>query len=85
MKINIEVDMTPEEFRKLMGWPDVSGVQEEMLARFREKMEAGAEGYDPMSLMQPFLAQSANSMEGFQKMMSGMMGGVFNTGGKDQS
>ncbi|MES9873478.1 MAG: DUF6489 family protein [Candidatus Sedimenticola sp. 6PFRAG7] len=77
MKINIELDLTPEEFRKMMGWPDLSGLHEEMLAKFREQMEAGAEGYDPMSLLKPYMAQSANSMDGFQKMMQGMMEGYF--------
>ncbi|MES9844152.1 MAG: DUF6489 family protein [Candidatus Sedimenticola sp. PURPLELP] len=77
MKINIELDLTPEEFRKMMGWPDLSGLHEEMLTKFREQMEAGAEGYDPMSLLKPYMAQSASSMDGFQKMMQGMMEGYF--------
>ncbi|MET0048526.1 MAG: DUF6489 family protein [Sedimenticola sp.] len=82
MKINIELDITPEEFRKVMGWPDVSGLHEEMLAKFKEQMEAGVEGYDPLSMLKPYFAQSANSMEGFQKMMQGMMEGYFSKGGK---
>jgi hypothetical protein len=75
MKINIDIDITPEEMRKLLGWPDIEGLQKEAIARFTEKMQAGTEGYDPMSLVEPFLAQSASSMEGFQKIMAGMMGG----------
>jgi len=71
--MKISIDMTPEEMRKLMGWPDVQGLQEEMIDKIREQMNAGAEGYDPLSLMQPFFAQSANSMESFQKMVAGIM------------
>ncbi len=71
--MKISIDMTPEEIRKLMGWPDVQGLQEEMINKIREQMNAGAEGYDPLSLMQPFFAQSASSMESFQKMVAGMM------------
>lgn len=71
--MKITVDMTPEEMRTLMGWPDVQGLQDEMINKIREQMNAGAEGYDPLSLMQPFFTQSANSMENFQKMMAGLM------------
>lgn len=72
--MKISIDITPEEMRTLMGWPDVQGLQEEMIDKIREQMNAGAEGYDPLSLMQPFFAQSANSMENFQKMFANMMG-----------
>ncbi len=73
MKIDIELDMTPQEFRELMGWPDVRAFQDELFDQVRRKMEAGAEGYDPQSLLQPFLAQSFGAMENFQKIMGAMM------------
>lgn len=71
--MKISIDMTPEEMRTLMGWPDVQGLQQEMIDKIREQMNAGAEGYDPLSLMQPFFAQSASSMESFQKMFGNLM------------
>lgn len=71
--MKISIDMTPQEMRTLMGWPDVQGLQQEMIDKIREQMNAGAEGYDPLSLMQPFFAQSASSMESFQKMVGNMM------------
>ena len=73
MKINIEIDLTPEEFRRLMGWPDVRGFQDELLEQFRKQMQAGAEGYDPLSLMKPYLSQAAGTMDTFQKLVSGIM------------
>lgn len=73
--MKISVDITPEEMRTLMGWPDVQCLHEEMINKIREQMNAGAEGYDPLSLMQPFFTQSANSMESLQKMFAGMMSG----------
>lgn len=71
--MKISIDITPEEMRTLMGWPDVQPLQEEMIDKIREQMDAGAEGYDPLSLMKPFLAQSSNSMESFQKLIAGVM------------
>ena len=38
MKINIEMDMTPEEVRKVMGLPDVQPMQQEMMAKMQDKM-----------------------------------------------
>lgn len=73
MKINIEIDLTAEEFRKLMGWPDVQGFQNEIFEQIRNKMVTGVEGYDPLSVMQPYLAKSAGAMDAFQKLMSGFM------------
>jgi hypothetical protein len=64
MKINVEFDLTPEEFRRALGLPDVEAFQQELLNRIQKQMESGVEGYDPMSLMKPFLQQ------GFQQDMS---------------
>ncbi|MFY0991435.1 DUF6489 family protein [Halomonas sp. C05BenzN] len=58
MKINVEFDLTPEEFRQALGLPDVEAFQKDLLNRIQKQMESGVEGYDPMSLMQPFLQQS---------------------------
>ncbi|MFW3616727.1 DUF6489 family protein [Billgrantia antri] len=57
MKINVEFDLTPEEFRRALGLPDVEAFQQELLGRIQKQMESGVEGYDPMSLMKPFLQQ----------------------------
>jgi len=73
MKVSIDLELTPEEFRRLMGLPDVSGLQQDMIEQIRQRAESGADGYDPATLMQPFLAGGAGSMEGFQKMMMSLM------------
>jgi len=73
--MKITVDISPEEMRKLLGWPNVEGLQEQAISHILEQMNAGAEGYDPMSLMKPFFAHSANSMEQFQKAMVDTLAG----------
>lgn len=73
MKVNIELDMTPEEFRKAMGLPDVQPFQEELMNKIREQMEAGVEGYDPLSLFSPFISQGFDSVSSYQKMMMDLM------------
>jgi len=73
MKISIDVDLTPDEFRKTLGLPDISELQKEVVEQFRKQMAAGAEGYDPMSLMKPYLSSGMNSMEAMQKSFFNMM------------
>lgn len=67
MQIKITVDATPEEIRRFFGLPDVGPLQEEMLERVRGKMKAGEAGFDPLALMQPYLAPNMSSLEAMQK------------------
>ncbi|MBB3143272.1 DUF6489 family protein [Halomonas organivorans] len=82
MKINVEFDLTPDEFRRALGLPDVEAFQQELLGRIQKQMESGVEGYDPMSLMQPFLqqpmmqqglSQGLASFGNYQQMMLDML------------
>lgn len=67
MKIQVEMDVTPEELRTFFGLPDVRPLQEEMLAQLRERMLAGTAGFDPANLMRPFLTPNLQAMEGLQR------------------
>lgn len=64
MKVSVDVDATPEELRRFFGLPDLSPLNEEVVATLRERMHEGAEGYDPFTLM----GAGAPAMETFQKM-----------------
>ncbi|MGM0535791.1 MAG: hypothetical protein ACQER5_06940 [Pseudomonadota bacterium] len=72
MKINVEFDLTPEEFRQALGLPDVEAFQKDLLNRIYKQMESGTEGYDPMSLMQPFLQQPGLSQNLSQGLSQGL-------------
>lgn len=51
MQIRIEIDVQPEELRRFLGLPDVSGLQEELVAFLREKL-ADADGhFDPAAFI----------------------------------
>ncbi len=76
MKINVTFDLTPEEFRRVMGLPDVQEFQKELFASMLEKMKSGEDGYDAMSLYQPMFNEGMNAMGQFQKMMLSMMSGA---------
>lgn len=67
MKFTVTIDATPEEMRTFFGWPEVAPLQQEMLDRIREQLKAGEAGFDPMTLMQPYLAPDMRNVEAFQK------------------
>ena len=67
MQIKITVDATPEEVRRFFGLPDVAPLQEEMIERIKEKMKAGDQGFDPLTLMQAFLVPNMSNLEAMQK------------------
>lgn len=71
MKINVDLDITPEELRKLFGLPDVEAFQRELMDDIRERMASGAEGYDPVKLFQPYLSGTLASWDLFQKVLAG--------------
>jgi len=75
MNIRIDIDVSPEEVRKLMGLPDVEAFNRELMDSLLERMKTGADGYDPMTLFQSYMNQTMAGMDVFRKMMGAAMGG----------
>ena len=67
MNIKLDIDATPEELRTVFGLPDVQPLQQEMLEKIRERMAAGMDGFDPFTLMKPFLPEHLQSLEAMQR------------------
>ncbi|NBC12993.1 MAG: hypothetical protein GVY09_06535 [Gammaproteobacteria bacterium] len=82
MKIHVDLDITPEEMRKLMGLPDVEAFQQQLLDDIRARMQAGAEGYDPLKLFQPYMASSLAGMDMMQKLFAAGLSGSTGGSGK---
>ncbi|MGR6874172.1 DUF6489 family protein [Pseudomonas sp. HK3] len=82
MKINVEFDLTPDEFRQAMGLPDVQGLHEEIISTIVEKMKNAEDGYDAFSLLKPYLNTSMQTMESAQK---GFFDTLFNMTSKHES
>jgi Family of unknown function (DUF6489) len=73
VKVNITMDMTPEEARAFMGLPDVAPMQKRMLEEMADRMKAAFDTGDPEAMMRawmPFsgtLGGSADAFQQFQK------------------
>ncbi len=51
MKLNITVDCTPEEARAFLGLPDVSSLNETLVASVKERVEQNMDGQVQDSFM----------------------------------
>jgi hypothetical protein len=60
MKVKIELDMTPDEARSLMGLPDVTRLNEKILAEMQKHVA------DPEALMKAWMPPG---MEQFQRFL----------------
>jgi hypothetical protein len=69
MKINIELDMAPEEARRLMGLPDVAPLQVELLDTMRKRMQAAMDSYEPQALLKAWMPLGGQGLEQFQKFL----------------
>jgi Family of unknown function (DUF6489) len=67
VKVNIEIDMTAEEARKVMGLPDVSKLQEKFVAELQKRMMAAFDTSDPEAMMRAWMPMGG--VEQFQKFL----------------
>jgi hypothetical protein len=69
MKVHVELDMTPEEARTLMGLPDVRPLQEEMMEEMQARMRRAMDAGDMESLMRAFSPVGGEAFGRFQKFL----------------
>jgi hypothetical protein len=70
MKVNITVDMTPEEARTFLGLPDVAPLQREMMEQMQARMKAAFDAGDPEGMMRAWMPQlygETAGIDAFQK------------------
>ncbi len=85
MKVTIDIDLTPDEARKLMGMPDIEPLQRSMMSKLEEKMqEALDEMSQPDYLFKRFFPVGIQGMEEFQRMSQEIMDKAMQ-GGKSKS
>jgi hypothetical protein len=69
MKMTVEVDCTPEEARRFMGLPDVSALNEALVAEMQTRMASNMAALSPDELMKNWMAFGAGAQEQFRKLM----------------
>ena len=74
MKINLEIDCTPEEARRAMGLPDLTPVHERFVSTVMDTMQGGVRPEQVEALYQRWLPMSEASMSLWRKMIEATQG-----------
>jgi Family of unknown function (DUF6489) len=69
MKIKVDMEMTPEEARALMGLPDLTPLHDEMLKEVRKRMKAAADTSDPEAMLRAWMPMGGQGFEQFQRFL----------------
>ncbi|WP_430431046.1 DUF6489 family protein [Oceanicaulis sp.] len=70
MKVNINIECTPEEARTFMGLPDVTGLNAQLVEEMSKRMTANMDAMEPDALMRSWMTMGGE----WQKQMMGLMG-----------
>lgn len=71
MRIKIDIEVSPEEIRTLIGLPNLGGLQEDMIHYMRDKMSSGMEESKEIAVMlKQFLPESVSTASNLQKIFS---------------
>ena len=87
MKVNVEIDCTPEEARRFLGLPDLRPMQDAVLARMQQQMLDAVAATSPDALLKAWMPLLPQSPEQMQQAMAAMFrmftpGSGGGTGGK---
>jgi hypothetical protein len=69
MKVTVEMDLTPDEARRMMGLPDLTAMQARLVEEFERRMMAAMEKSAPEEVMKQWFTLGSQGFEQFQRFM----------------
>ncbi|MBD3836848.1 DUF6489 family protein [Brevundimonas sp.] len=69
MKINVEIDCSPAEARAFLGLPDVTPLNDAMVAEMQARMKANVAAMQPEELMKAWTSFGLQAQDQFRRMM----------------
>lgn len=73
MKVNIEIDCTPEEARRFMGLPDVQPMQVAVMAKMEKQMLEGIDALAPEAVLKTWMGMVPVGAEQMREAFMGML------------
>ena len=70
MKVTVEIDCTPVEARAFMGLPDVTPLNEKIVAEMQARLTSNMSMLAPDELMKNWMAFGTNAQEQFRNLMA---------------
>lgn len=74
MKVNFDIECTPEEARTFLGLPDVVPMQEAMMEELQARMQENLRAMEPEAMMKTWLPMGMENLGEMQKMFWTQMG-----------
>jgi hypothetical protein len=75
MKFRVEAECTPEEARAFLGLPDVTPLNEQLVAEMSNRFRENASLLKPDELMKSWMSFGGQAQEQFMKMMTAATSG----------
>jgi hypothetical protein len=72
MKVNVEIECTPEEARRFLGLPDLRPMQDAVMAKVQQQMLDAVNVLSPESLLKTWMPLAPQSPEQMRDAMSAM-------------
>jgi hypothetical protein len=72
MKVNIEVDCTPDEARRFLGLPDVAPMQQQVMQAMEKRLVDAIANTDTAKLVETWLPLGIKGIEQWQSVWSQM-------------
>jgi hypothetical protein len=80
MKVNVEIECTPEEARRFLGLPDLRPMQDAVMAKVQQQMLDAVNVLSPESLLKTWMPLAPQSPEQMRDAMASMFR-MFTPGG----
>jgi hypothetical protein len=68
MKVNVEVNCTPEEARAFFGLPDLKPMQERVMAEIEQRLRSGLDTMTPEAVFKTWIPASMQGVEQLQQL-----------------
>ncbi|HLI10192.1 MAG TPA: DUF6489 family protein [Alphaproteobacteria bacterium] len=76
MKVKIDIDCTPQEARMFLGLPDLTFIQQSLLADLEERMRHALTAMDPETVLKTWFPGGLQGWEQMQKAFWSQLAGA---------
>jgi hypothetical protein len=82
MKVTVEFDCSPAEARAFLGLPDVTPLNEHLVAEMTKRMDSNIAMLQPEEMLKAWTGFGLNAQEQFRALMTAAAGGGLGGAGK---
>jgi len=69
MKIRLEFELTPQEFRESLGLPNISALQDEALSMLKDRITSDVENLDPAEILESWFSHGIAASRKVQEIL----------------